>query len=50
MHCEMDRERNTGEVKCNECGEKWATKIHSLSEAIDVYSEWVDACEEANQD
>jgi transcription elongation factor Elf1 len=50
VHCDMDRERSVGEVKCNECGEKWSTKIHSLSEAIDIYSEWLDACEEANQD
>lgn len=38
-----------GSVTCNICGERFNTKIHKLSEAIDVYSEWIDACEAANE-
>ena len=37
MHCDLDRDRSVGQVKCNQCGEHWETKIHSLSEPIDVY-------------
>ena len=37
-----------GSVSCNICGERFSTKIHKLSEAIDVYSEWIDACEAEN--
>lgn len=48
VHCEMDRDRNVGQVKCSQCNEHWETKIHSLSEPIDVYSEWIDDCEAAN--
>ena len=48
VHCEMDRDLMVGEVKCTACGERWSNKIHDLSEAIDVYSEWIDACEAAN--
>ena len=44
----MDRDRNVGEVKCVLCGEHWSTKINALSEPIDVYSEWIDACEAEN--
>jgi transcription elongation factor Elf1 len=44
----MDRDLMVGEVKCTACGERWSNKIHDLSEAIDVYSEWIDACEAAN--
>ncbi|CAJ0581506.1 unnamed protein product, partial [Mesorhabditis spiculigera] len=44
----MDRERNVGLVKCRVCLEDFQTKINYLSEAIDVYSDWIDACEKAN--
>ena len=37
-----------GSVSCNICGERFSTKINKLSEAIDVYSEWIDACEAEN--
>ncbi|KAI7840819.1 hypothetical protein COHA_005465 [Chlorella ohadii] len=48
VSCELDRETNVGAVKCSQCKAAWTTKIHQLSEAIDVYSEWIDACEEEN--
>lgn len=35
--CEMDREANIGSVSCTQCSAKFAVKIHSLSEPIDVY-------------
>ena len=37
-----------GKVECNVCHESYSTSIHKLTEAIDVYSDWIDACEEAN--
>ncbi|PSC67515.1 transcription elongation factor 1-like protein [Micractinium conductrix] len=46
--CEMDREKNVGAVRCTQCKAAWSTKIHQLSEPIDVYSEWIDACEAEN--
>ncbi|KAM7286471.1 transcription elongation factor 1 homolog [Ixodes scapularis] len=45
----MDRQRNTGRITCRVCLEDFQTSINYLSEAIDVYSDWIDACEEANQ-
>ena len=45
----MDRERNTGVVSCTVCMEEYQTTINYLSEPIDVYSDWIDACESANQ-
>ncbi|PRW44971.1 transcription elongation factor 1-like protein [Chlorella sorokiniana] len=48
VSCELDRETNVGAVKCSQCKAAWTTKIHQLSEPIDVYSEWIDACEEEN--
>ncbi|XP_055349314.1 transcription elongation factor 1 homolog [Paramacrobiotus metropolitanus] len=44
----LDRERNTGTVKCNVCSETYQCQIHALMEAIDVYNEWIDACEAVN--
>jgi hypothetical protein len=31
-------------VQCNTCGAKYETNITALSDPIDVYSEWIDAC------
>ena len=44
----MDKERNTGRVQCMKCFEDFQSSINFLSEPIDVYNEWVDACEAAN--
>ena len=44
----MDKERNTGRVQCTKCFEDFQSKINFLSEPIDVFNEWVDACEEIN--
>jgi len=45
----MDRERQVGFIQCRVCSEDFQTKIHTLSEAIDVYGDWIDACEAANR-
>uniref|UniRef100_T1JS77 Transcription elongation factor 1 homolog n=1 Tax=Tetranychus urticae TaxID=32264 RepID=T1JS77_TETUR len=44
----MDRNRNIGKIVCRICSEDFQTTINYLSEAIDVYSEWIDACETVN--
>ncbi|ULU04680.1 hypothetical protein L3Y34_017444 [Caenorhabditis briggsae] len=44
----MDREKNVGYIACRVCSEDFQTNINYLSEPIDVYSDWVDACEQAN--
>ncbi|XP_075256764.1 transcription elongation factor 1 homolog [Convolutriloba macropyga] len=45
----MDRVRNLGFIKCRVCLEDYQTTINYLSEPADVFSDWIDACEEANQ-
>lgn len=45
----MDRTRNTARIQCRICMEEFASTTNYLSEPIDVYSEWIDACESANQ-
>lgn len=44
----LDHDRKTGLISCTVCLEDFQTSINYLSEAIDVYSEWIDACESAN--
>ena len=45
----MDRARSVGSVKCNVCMEEFQTTINYLSETVDVYADWIDACEKANE-
>eukprot|EP00929_Paragymnodinium_shiwhaense_P113960 TRINITY_DN82270_c0_g1_i1.p1 TRINITY_DN82270_c0_g1~~TRINITY_DN82270_c0_g1_i1.p1 ORF type:complete len:104 (+),score=25.39 TRINITY_DN82270_c0_g1_i1:124-435(+) len=35
-------------LKCRVCGANFQSRINYLSEAVDVYSDWVDEAEEAN--
>jgi transcription elongation factor Elf1 len=44
----LDRERNSGTVRCTVCSESYQCSINYLMEAIDVYNEWIDACETVN--
>lgn len=44
----MDRQRFTAKIQCRICLEDYSTPINYLSEPIDVYSLWIDECEEAN--
>lgn len=44
----MDKPRNAGRVSCRVCLEDFQCTINYLSEAVDVYNEWIDACESAN--
>jgi len=43
-----DKTRNTGRITCRVCLEDFQTTINFLSEAVDVYNDWIDACETAN--
>ena len=38
-----------GTIECRLCESKWACKISSLSEPIDIYSEWIDECDKINK-
>lgn len=48
--CEVrsDKTKNIARIVCNICNEEFTTNITYLSEPIDVYSDWIDACEQAN--
>ena len=39
-----------GNLYCKVCGQRFQTGINYLSAAVDVYSDWVDACESVAQE
>ena len=43
-----DKSRNTARITCRVCLEDFQTTINLLSEPLDVYNDWIDACETAN--
>ncbi|KAI3405230.1 hypothetical protein KGF56_001975 [Candida oxycetoniae] len=48
--CTMDKKNLLGELHCKICGQNFQTAIHSLSQAVDIYSDWIDACEDLAED
>jgi len=44
----MDKSKNAARIQCTVCLEDFQATINFLSEPIDVYNEWIDACEAAN--
>ncbi|GAV27905.1 hypothetical protein PMKS-001373 [Pichia membranifaciens] len=45
INCTIDKKSNIGTLTCKICGQSFQTSITSLSEPIDIYSTWIDACE-----
>ncbi|ODQ68465.1 Elf1-domain-containing protein, partial [Nadsonia fulvescens var. elongata DSM 6958] len=43
--CSMDKKLGVGNLYCKICGQTFQASINALSAPIDVYSDWVDACE-----
>ncbi|CAI0557819.1 unnamed protein product [Linum tenue] len=57
VECRIDMKNMIGEASCGICQESFSTTISgicessvecTLSEPIDVYSEWIDECERVN--
>ncbi|RPA78010.1 Elf1-domain-containing protein [Ascobolus immersus RN42] len=46
VSCKIDRKAGIGGLDCKVCGQSFQTDINSLSAPIDVYSDWVDACDQ----
>ncbi|KYQ91094.1 elongation factor 1 [Tieghemostelium lacteum] len=47
VECTLDK--GQGVALCRTCNASFTTTIHELSDAVDVYSDWIDACEAANR-
>lgn len=48
--CSLDKKTNIGTLNCKICGQSFQSPINSLSQPIDIYSDWVDACEAVAQE
>ena len=46
--CKLDWKRHIGSLDCKMCGVNYQTQINYLTEAVDVYCEWIDECEAVN--
>lgn len=44
--CVIDKKNLLGELHCKICGQSFQTAINSLSQPVDIYSDWIDACED----
>jgi len=42
----MDKKQGIGLLNCKVCGQSYNSGINYLSAAVDVYSDWVDACDQ----
>ncbi|KAL5993529.1 hypothetical protein ACLOJK_014454 [Asimina triloba] len=49
VECTIDKKSWIGIVSCSFCNETYRTKANHLTEEIDIYSEWVDECEQVNE-
>jgi len=47
---DLDQTKRIGMINCSVCLEQFSTVINYLTEPLDVYSEWIDACEAANDE
>lgn len=44
--CTLDKKNGMGDLHCKICGQSFQTAINSLSQPVDIYSDWIDACED----
>ena len=49
VSCTLDKKNCIGTLSCKICGQSFQTRINSLSQPVDIYSDWFDAVEEVNQ-
>ncbi|KAL9618544.1 MAG: hypothetical protein Q9160_006728 [Pyrenula sp. 1 TL-2023] len=42
----LDKKNGLGTLSCKICGQKYQSQINYLSQPVDVYSDWIDACEQ----
>ncbi|KAG7193285.1 AAA ATPase Elf1 [Scheffersomyces spartinae] len=48
--CTLDKKNSLGLLHCKICGQSFQTAINSLSQPVDIYSDWIDACEDLEEE
>lgn len=46
----MDKKAGIGDLRCSNCHQNFQSAINYLSAPVDVFSDWIDACEAVAQD
>ena len=46
----LERKKKMGSIGCRVCGHSFSSQINHLTEPADLYCEWIDACERANEE
>ncbi|CAL5051204.1 unnamed protein product [Urochloa decumbens] len=49
VECRVNLKDRFAVASCRICSERYFTKANALTEPVDVYSDWIDACELANE-
>ncbi|KAI8886929.1 Elf1-domain-containing protein [Backusella circina FSU 941] len=49
IECKIDQPNKVGHLTCKVCDVNWQCTVTYLDEPVDVYSAWIDACEEVNK-
>ncbi|KAK5083202.1 hypothetical protein LTR05_007086 [Lithohypha guttulata] len=50
VQVKLDKKNAIGDLYCKICGQKFQSSINYLSAPVDVYSDWIDACESVAQE
>ncbi|KIK57804.1 hypothetical protein GYMLUDRAFT_172086 [Collybiopsis luxurians FD-317 M1] len=45
----IDRKEGVAQLVCRVCDQRYQSKVNHLTEPIDIYSEWIDAADEAQK-
>ncbi|KAI9646945.1 hypothetical protein NHQ30_004945 [Ciborinia camelliae] len=48
--CKVDKKMGVGQLTCKVCDQKFQCAINYLSAGVDVYADWVDACDAVARD
>ena len=49
VECKIDRRKGSGTIRCRICEASFQMLVGSLTEAVDIYTEWIDQCEQVHQ-
>ncbi|KAI8989467.1 transcription elongation factor Elf1 like-domain-containing protein [Pilobolus umbonatus] len=49
IECKIDHSNKVGLLSCKVCDVNWQNPVTYLDEPVDVYSAWIDACEDVNR-
>ena len=48
VEVKFHKDKGIAEIRCRMCHASFQTRYHRLTEAIDVYCDWIDAAEQEN--